>query len=194
VNARNLNRRVMTGPLPTGDSPPIDDTVRRAQRGDVAAFESLYRTHAPAIYALCRRMAADEHEAREFTQDAFVRAWERLTTFRGQSEIATWLHRLAVNTVLERMRADKRERARFDAEDVDLLSDVGAAFDERADARIDLQSALARLPRGARVAFVLHDIEGYSHDEVAELTGIAPGTARAQAWRARTALLNLLDR
>jgi RNA polymerase sigma-70 factor (ECF subfamily) len=183
----------MTGPLPSGDSPPIHDIVRRAQGGDVAAFETLYRAHAPAIYALCRRMAGDEREANEFTQDVFVRAWERLTTFRGRSALATWLHRLAVNTVLEQMRAAKRGDGRFDDEDVDLLSAPGDAFDVRVDARIDLAAALAHLPRGARVAFVLHDIEGYSHDEVAALTGTAPGTARAQAWRARNALLNLLD-
>ncbi|MGH7655272.1 MAG: RNA polymerase sigma factor [Gemmatimonadaceae bacterium] len=183
----------MTGPLSSDDTSPVDDVVRRAQAGDVAAFEMLYKAHAPAIYALCRRMAGDEREAREFTQDAFVRAWERLTTFRGQSAFATWLHRLAVNTVLEQVRSARREDGRFSDADVDLLSEAGGAFDARADARMDLDAALARLPRGARVAFVLHDIEGYSHDEVAALTGTAPGTARAQAWRARNALLNLLD-
>jgi RNA polymerase sigma-70 factor (ECF subfamily) len=194
VKARNLTRKVMPGPLPSDDASPIDDVVRRAQAGDVVAFEALYLTHAPAIYALCRRMAGDEREARDFAQDAFVRAWERLTTFRGQSAFATWLHRLAVNTVLEHVRSARREDGRFNDEDVDLLSRTDGAFDARADARMDLEAALARLPRGARVAFVLHDIEGYSHDEVAALTGTAPGTARAQAWRARNALLNLLDR
>ena len=123
-------------------------------------------------------------------QDVFVRAWERLASFRGQSALPTWLHRLAVNTVLEHLRGAKRDDARFDDGDVDLL---GGAFDAQMDARIDLDAALARLPRGARIAFVLHDIEGYSHEEVAELTGTAPGTARAQAWRARRALLNWLD-
>jgi RNA polymerase sigma-70 factor (ECF subfamily) len=180
----------MPGPSPSYDDAPIDDVVRRAQRGDVGAFESLYRKHAPPIYALCRRMSGDEREARELVQDVFVRAWERLASFRGQSAFATWLHRLAVNTVLEDVRGAKRDDARFDNGDVDLLGDaIGAQM----DARIDLDAALARLPHGARVAFVLHDIEGYSHEEVAELTGTAPGTARAQAWRARRALLKLLD-
>jgi RNA polymerase sigma-70 factor (ECF subfamily) len=180
----------MPGPSPSHDDAPIDDVVRRAQRGDVDAFESLYRRHAPPVYALCRRMAGDEREARELVQDVFVRAWERLANFRGQSAFATWLHRLAVNTVLERFRGAQRDESRFDDGDVDSLGDaIGAQM----DARIDLDAALARLPHGARVAFVLHDIEGYSHDEVAELTGTAPGTARAQAWRARRALLKLLD-
>src|ERR1019366_9643389 len=150
----------MPGPAPSKDDALIDDVVRRAQRGDVDACESLYRRHAPPVYALCRRMAGDEREARELVQDVFVRAWERLANFRGQSAFATWLHRLAVNTVLEQFRGAKRDDSRFDDGDVDSLGDaIGAQM----DARIDLDAALARLPHGARVAFVLHDIEGYSH-------------------------------
>jgi RNA polymerase sigma factor (sigma-70 family) len=180
----------MPGPSPSHDDSPFDEVVRRAQRGDVDAFETLYRTQLPPIYALCRRMCGDEREARELVQDVFVRAWERLASFKGQSALRTWLHRLAVNTVLEHFRGAKRDDARFDDADVDL---EGRGFGEQADARMDLDAALARLPHGARVAFVLNDIEGYSHEEVAELTGTAPGTARAQAWRARSALLKLLE-
>src|SRR5215470_7740374 len=95
----------------------IDEVVRRAQQGDVAAFESIYRTHAPPIHALCRRMIGDEREARDLVQDVFVRAWQRLPTFRGQSALATWLHRLAVNVVLEQMRSAKRDALRFIADD-----------------------------------------------------------------------------
>ena len=93
--------------------PAIDEVVRRAQHGDVEAFESIYRTHAPQIFALCRRMIGDEHEARDLVQDVFVRAWQRLPTFRGQSALATWMHRLAVNVVLEQMRSSRRDVARF---------------------------------------------------------------------------------
>ena len=174
---------------PSHDAAPMDEVVRRAQRGDVDAFETLYRAQLPPVYALCRRMCADETEARELVQDVFVRAWERLASFKGQSALRTWLHRLAVNTVLEHFRSTKRDDARFDDEDIDSL---GGDFEAQLNAQMDLDAALARLPHGARVAFVLHDIEGYSHDEVAELTGTAPGTARAQAWRARQALLKLL--
>jgi RNA polymerase sigma-70 factor (ECF subfamily) len=167
-----------------------DDVVARAQRGDVDAFETVYKMHVPAVYLLCRRMLGDEREARELVQDVFVRAWERLTTFKGQSSFATWLHRLAVNVVLEHLRRTKRDAARLTGDD---------AFAEfhghgiNSDARLDLDSALARLPDGARHVFVLHDIHGYSHDEIAELTGIAAGTARAQLFRARRALMRILE-
>jgi RNA polymerase sigma-70 factor (ECF subfamily) len=168
----------------------IDEVVRRAQQGDVEAFESIYRTHAPAIYALCRRMIGDERDARDLVQDVFVRAWQRLPTFRGQSALATWMHRLAVNVVLEQMRSTRRDVARFiDDADQDSFSARPTSPDER----MDLDRAINRLPAGARTVFVLHDIHGYSHDEIAQMTGIAAGTARAQLFRARRALMRLLD-
>jgi RNA polymerase sigma-70 factor (ECF subfamily) len=174
----------------TSDAGGIDDVVRRAQQGDVDAFALLYRSHAGAIYALCRRMSGDEREARELVQDVFVRAWERLTTFRGQSSLGTWLHRLGVNVVLERIRSTKRDAARLIEGDDSTLAP--RSTDAQIDAGIDLDAALVHLPSGARTVFVLHDIEGYSHDEIALMTGIAPGTARAQLWRARRALMKLL--
>jgi RNA polymerase sigma-70 factor (ECF subfamily) len=167
-----------------------DELVRRAQRGDVAAFEALYRIHAPAAHALCRRMLGDDDEARERLQDVFVRAWERLPSFRGESSLATWLHRLAVNVVLERLRAARREQSRrADASD-DAL---GRSLEDDIDARMDLESALATLAPGAREVFVLHDVYGYSHDEIASLVGIAPATARVQLWRARRSLMRILE-
>ena len=169
----------------------MDDLVRRAQAGDVAAFESLYRSHAVQILALCRRMARDDGDARELTQDVFVRAWERLTTFRGQSAFATWLHRLAVNVVLEWLRATRRDAGRLIVGDEETFGTRSNAGD--LDTRMDLDAALETLPGGARTVFVLHDVEGYSHDEIAQMTGIAPGTARAQLWRARRALMKLLS-
>ncbi len=174
----------------TRNSASVDDVVRRAQQGDVDAFETIYRASAPAVYALCRRMSGDEREARELVQDVFVRAWERLKTFRGQSALATWLHRLAVNVALERMRSTKRDAARLvDGDELILASpDPG----NHAETRMDLDTALTMLPAGARAVFVLH-LEGYSHDEIAQMTGIAAGTARAQLWRARRALSRLLD-
>jgi RNA polymerase sigma-70 factor, ECF subfamily len=168
---------------------PIDDVVRRAQAGDVDAFEALYRLHAPAVLTLCRRMSSDDARARELAQDVFVRAWERLTSFRGQSTLATWLHRLGVNVVLEQMRSSKREAMRM----IEGTDDHGShSTAGQLDARMDLDAALVRLPQGARVVFVMHDIEGYSHEEISAMTGIAAGTARAQLWRARRALMKML--
>jgi len=169
----------------------IDDVVRRAQQGDVEAFEVLYRTHATAVFALCRRMVGDDGQALELVQDVFVRAWERLTTFRGHSSLSTWLHRLGANVVLEHLRSSKRDALR-------LIEGDDATFGARSpagqmDARIDLDAALLQLPGGARTVFILYDIEGYSHDEIAQMIGIAAGTARAQLWRARRALMRLLD-
>jgi RNA polymerase sigma-70 factor (ECF subfamily) len=168
----------------------VDDVVRRAQTGDIEAFETLYRTHCAAIFALCRRMIGDEQAARDLVQDVFVRAWQRLPSFRGQSALGTWLHRLAVNVVLEQLRSTKRELARFIDDDGD---DSLPARPSSPDARIDLDRAVAKLPTGARTVFVLHDVHGYSHDEIAQMTGIAAGTARAQLFRARRALMRLLD-
>ncbi len=174
------------------DSGQMEGVVRRAQDGDVTAFEIVYRVYAPAIHALCRRMSNDEREANELVQDVFVRAWERLPSFRGESVLSTWMHRLAVNVVLERSRSSNRDAAR-------LIDDpAGMAFSARLpdrdlDAGMDIEAATARLPAGARIVFVLHDVEGYSHDEIASMTGIAAGTSRAQLFRARRALSKLLD-
>jgi RNA polymerase sigma-70 factor (ECF subfamily) len=170
----------------------LDDVVRRAQSGDVDAFEIIYRTHTAPIFALCRRMVQDEREALDLVQDIFVRAWERLTTFRGQSTLATWLHRLGVNVVLEHLRASRRDANRLITGDEESYG--AHAIGITVETRLDLNAALVRLPTGARTVFVLHDLEGYSHDEISQMTGIAPGTARAQLFRARRALMKLLDR
>jgi RNA polymerase sigma-70 factor (ECF subfamily) len=173
------------------ESARIADAVRRARQGDVTAFEIVYRAHATRIYALCRRMVGDDAVARDLVQDVFVRAWERLNTFREQSAFGTWLHRLGVNVVLEHIRSRKRDDARHTEAD-DSLASPGS-LSARLDTRMDIDTALARLPSGARTVFLLHDIEGYSHDEIAQMTGIAAGTTRAQLWRARRALMGLLD-
>lgn len=169
----------------------VADAVRKAQAGDVDAFGVLYRTHAPAVYALCRRMVHAEQDARDLVQDIFVRAWEKLATFRGESTLGTWLHRLGVNVILEHLRAARRDALRFVDDVADEVPARGAS-EARTDAAIDVAAALDRMPNGARVVLVLHDIEGYSHDEIAAMTGIAPGTSRAQLWRARRHLARIL--
>lgn len=175
------------------DAGALDDVVRRAQQGDVHAFESLYRANAPAVYALCRRMVGDEREARELVQDVFVRAWEKLRSFRGQSSLATWVHRLAVNVVLSRLRTTRRDALRMIDDDDDAVYG-SRTIDRQLDARMDIDAAVQRLPAGARTVFLLHDMQGYSHDEISQMTGIAAGTARAQLFRARRTLIRLLDR
>jgi RNA polymerase sigma-70 factor (ECF subfamily) len=169
---------------------PMPADVAAAAGGDRRAFERLYRLHVDRVYSLCTRMLGDRVVAEEVTQDVFVRVWEKLPQFRAESAFGTWLHRVAVNVVLEHLRSTKRDAARLiDSDDV---GNQPRAADVPADTTMDLDAALARLPAGARAVFVLH-LEGYSHDEIAELTGIAAGTARAQLWRARRALAKSLD-
>jgi RNA polymerase sigma-70 factor (ECF subfamily) len=144
------------------------------------------------IYALCLRLSADALLADELTQDVFVRAWEKLGTYRGESVFSTWLHRLAVNVVLEKRRSERRRTARvMVTDDASLLEGVGAS--PAPEVGMDLDRAIASLPKGARTVFVMHDVEGYRHDEIAELTGLAPGTCRAQLHRARRLLRETLE-
>ena len=188
--------RALVRPLVTANDVPVplaDDVVRRAQQGDVDAFERLYRMHAPAVHALARRMLGDDGAAREMVQDVFVRAWERLQSFRGESTFGTWLHRVGVNLILNQLRVARRDVARFTDDEGDDGVPTTGAPDNGVEARIDLDAAIARLPAGARMAFVLHDIEGYAHDEIAQMLGLAPGTIRAQLWRARRQLMRHLD-
>jgi RNA polymerase sigma-70 factor (ECF subfamily) len=173
-----------------------DGLVDRARRGDVDAFEQLYRRHAGRVYALCLRLAADPVVARELVQDTFVKAWEALPRFRAEASLATWLHRIAVNALLERRRGEKRRTSRVSLagdEEEDVRDIAGVVFAPDVATAIDLELAIGALPPGVRRAFVLHDVEGYTHEEIATMTGLAPGTARAQLWRARRRLMRLLD-
>ena len=170
----------------------MNELERRAQQGDRDAFEQLYRLHAGRVYALCLRLAGDAVEARRLAQDAFVRAWERLPGFRGDSAFSSWMHRLAVNVVLADRRAAVRRHRRV-AVDGDAAEAVGGAGDWTPE-RLDLERAIAALPPGARAVFVLFDIEGYGHEEIAAMTGIASGTSKAQLHRARRLLREALSR
>jgi RNA polymerase sigma-70 factor, ECF subfamily len=170
------------------------DSIRRAQVGDVDAFELLYREHAGRIYALCLRLkAGDSTDATELMQDVFIRAWRRLATFHGDSAFSSWLHRLAVNTMLENARSDNRRIARvLPMDDTSRLA--GAARSSGIDLKMDMEAAIASLPKGARLAFVLHDVEGYQHQEIAEQLGVSIGTVKAQLHRARRLLRERLER
>ena len=166
---------------------PPDDLVARAQAGDQTAFRDLYRQHVGRVYALCLRLTGNSGDAEERTQDVFVRLWDKLRTFRGESAFSSWLHRLVVNVVLnERRTTGRRERRVMPVEDSDDV--VGAQHAAPLHLNIDLERAIAELPEGAREVFVLFDIEGYAHAEIAELVGIAEGTSKAQLFRARQLL------
>jgi len=161
------------------------DYVQQAAGGDVRAFEHLYRTHLPRVHSLVRRMTGGR-DADEITQDVFVRVWQKLGTFRGDSAFGTWLHRLAVNVVIERFRADATRRQRL--HDGEAIFETLAAPVRLRDVSLDFETALERLPDGAREIFVLHDVEGYKHHEIGTLLGISPGTSKAQLHRARMML------
>lgn len=188
-------------PSPPPDRDAERALVDRARAGDVGAFEALYRANVARVFALALRLTADRRDATELTQDVFVQAWQRLTTFRGDAAFATWLHRIAVNSLFMRARGDRRRAARIHSEADEPLHDERAAPFDEGHARVvdveqvvDLERAIATLPPGARRVFVLHDVLGYRHDEIARLTGLAEGTLRAQLHRARKLLMEALDR
>jgi len=168
----------------------IDPDVALATGGDSSAFERVYRTHVARIHSLTRRMLGPS-EADEVTQDIFVRAWQKLGQFRGEAAFGTWLHRLAINVVIERRRsfAIQRSRVSDDETAIDLVPTAPA----RSDLRLDFESAIAQLPPGAREIFVLHDVEGHKHREIAELLDITSGTSKRQLHRARMLMRRYLS-
>ena len=179
----------------TPDGDGVAALVQRAQAGERTAFDALYAACVERVYAVCLRLCADRGVAERLTQDTFVRAWQRLGSFRGEAAFTTWLHRIAVNVVLNDGRAERRRAARVEvAGDGGHIAGTGAGSRADPEARVDLERAVATLPAGARTVLVLHDVEGYRHDEIARMLGIAPGTAKAQLHRARTLLRRMLDR
>jgi RNA polymerase sigma-70 factor (ECF subfamily) len=175
--------------------------IRLAQRGDAAAFECIYRLHSRRVYALCLRMVGNTTEAEDLTQEAFLQLFRKIHTFRGESAFSTWLHRLSVNIVLMRLRKKSllqtsleeiiepdeemgEPRMEFGAPDLLLTGSID---------RINLQRAIDQLPLGYKAAFVLHDIEGYEHHEVAEIMGCSAGNSKSQLHKARIRLRELLQ-
>jgi RNA polymerase sigma-70 factor, ECF subfamily len=166
--------------------------VERARGGDAAALEVLYRAHSGRVFAVCYRMAGDGELAEEWAQDAWVRAWERLDSFRGESAFTTWLHRLTVNLILDRRRSDARRRERIErAGEVARMEEEGRSNPSPGE-RMDLERAIATLPDGARTVFLLYDVEGFKHREIADRLGVAEGTVKAQLHRARRMLREAL--
>lgn len=160
--------------------------VERAREGDKSAFECLYNDNVDAIRGLCVRLTADVVLGDELCQRTFIRAWQQLPKFRGESGLSTWLHRIAVTQTLMEQRSDSRRRGR-------VLPMPTTTVNLRGEL-LDLERAIATLPTGARTVFVLHDVEGYRHAEVADLLGITVGTCKGQLHRARRLLRLELNR
>ena len=187
-------RRTEAGEIPESES------IRLAQQGDAAAFERLYRLHSRRVYALCLRMVGNTAEAEDLTQEAFLQLFRKISTFRGESAFSTWLHRLAVNVVLMRLR--KKSGTEASLEEITEPDEEGSARrdfgtpDLRLSGSIDrvnLQRAVEQLPPGYKAIFVLHDVQGYEHNEIAGIMGCSVGNSKSQLHKARTRLRELLQ-
>jgi RNA polymerase sigma-70 factor, ECF subfamily len=175
------------------------DAIERAKRGDAQAFQDLYDKHKRRVYSLCLRMTANTAEAEDLTQEAFLQLYRKIGTFRGESAFSTWLHRLSVNVVLMHLRKkslpavsleettqggeDDTPKKDFGAEDLALAGSID---------RLQLQRAVDDLPPGYRMIFVLHDVEGYEHNEIASIVGCSIGNSKSQLHKARMKLRDLL--
>jgi RNA polymerase sigma-70 factor, ECF subfamily len=165
--------------------------VRQAQSGDLVAFERLYRDNERKVFGLCFRLSGGPELAEELTQEVFVRAWRKLASFRGESAFSSWLYPLTVNVALSERRSRRRRDARIVATE-DPASLERAPRTPAPEAGFDLEKAMAALPPGARAVFVLHDVEGRTHEEIGKLLGLAAGTSKAQLHRARRLLREAL--
>ena len=183
-------------------STQLDATIRRAQRGDAAAFEHLYRQHSRRVYGLCLRMVSDPFEAEDLAQEAFLQLFRKIHTFRGESAFSSWLHRLTANVVLMSFRKKKAhltsldEISRVNDDDSGQKLEIGETdlrlagmFD-----RVNLQSAIESLPEGYKRMFLLHDLHGYEHNEIAEILACSVGNSKSQVHKARKRLREVLRR
>jgi RNA polymerase sigma-70 factor (ECF subfamily) len=167
------------------------ELIEQAKRGDGGAVRALYQRHARRVYAVVRRMAGDDTLAEDWAQDAWLRAIRALPTFRGDSAFTTWLHRIAVNSALHGKRSRDRRVGREEPIDEQALATRPRGDD--ALLRMKLEKAMERLPEGMRRVLVLHDVEGYTHDEIAEMLGVNPGTCKSQLFKARARMRELLS-
>jgi RNA polymerase sigma-70 factor (ECF subfamily) len=182
------------------DSSPMSDAIRLAQQGDAGAFETLYQEHSRRVYALCLRMLRDPIEAEDLVQDVFLLLFRKIHTFRGESAFSTWLHRLAANLVLMRLRKKSPPSVSIEAAadlDDEISSpaiDIGTSdlFLEGSIDRVTLDRCIERLPAGYRAMFVLHDVQGYQHKEIAQMVGRSIGVSKSQVHKARMRLRQML--
>jgi RNA polymerase sigma-70 factor, ECF subfamily len=177
------------------------DAIRLAQSGDGAAFEQLYQLHSRRVYALCLRMVGNPSDAEDLMQEAFLQLFRKIGTFRGESAFSTWLHRMTVNVVLMRLRkkslpaASLEETTEPDEETGGPRKDIGAPDLRLSGAvdRVNLERSIEKLPPGYRTVFVLHDVQGFEHNEIAGIMGCSVGNSKSQLHKARTRLRELLQ-
>jgi RNA polymerase sigma-70 factor, ECF subfamily len=177
------------------------EAIRLAQAGNAAAFEFLYQLHGRRVYALCLRMVGNPADAEDLMQEAFLQLFRKIGTFRGESAFSTWLHRMTVNVVLMRLRKKSlptdslEETLEPDAENSGPKRDVGAPDLRLSGAvdRVNLERSIEKLPPGYRTVFVLHDVQGYEHNEIANIMGCSVGNSKSQLHKARTRLRELLQ-
>jgi RNA polymerase sigma-70 factor (ECF subfamily) len=178
---------------------PLREVIRQAHHGDTAAFDAIYRLHSKFVYSLCLRMLRDPFEAEDLTQETFVLVLRKIHTFRGESAFSSWLYRLATNLVLMRFRKKTPESASLKEADEaakggDLQSEIGGLDPQLSGLfdRLNIQAAVDLLPAGCKTTFILHDVEGYQHKEIAGILGCSVGNSKAQLHRARTRLRKML--
>lgn len=176
------------------------EAIRRAQEGDAGAFEVLYKLHSRRVYSLCLRMVKNTAEAEDLTQQAFLRLFQKIGTFRGDSSFSTWLHRVAVNVVLMHLRRAKPPEVPIDApENADAAENVshgiwsGNTMIRSGIQRLNIMRAIRKLPAGYKQMFLLHDVIGYKHIEIAELLGCTMGSSKSQLHKARKRMRDLLQ-
>ncbi|HXE35651.1 MAG TPA: sigma-70 family RNA polymerase sigma factor [Verrucomicrobiae bacterium] len=177
------------------------EAIRLAQAGDATAFEHLYQLHSRRVYALCLRMVGNPSDAEDLMQEAFLQLFRKIGTFRGESAFSTWLHRMTVNVVLMRLRkkslpaASLEETTEPDEETGGPRKDIGAPDLRLSGAvdRVNLERSIEKLPPGYRTVFVLHDVQGFEHNEIAGIMGCSVGNSKSQLHKARTRLRELLQ-
>jgi RNA polymerase sigma-70 factor, ECF subfamily len=178
-----------------------EDTIRLAQAGNAAAFERLYRQYSRRVYSLCLRTAKNDREAEDLTQEAFLLVFRKIHTFRGESKFSTWLHRLTVNVVLMRLRRKRHPEASLESTLESSKGDSSPHMElGRPDIRLsgvidhmNLTRAIEQLPDGYKKMFILHDVEGYEHHEIARILGCSAGNSKSQLYKARVRLRELLQ-
>jgi RNA polymerase sigma-70 factor, ECF subfamily len=166
------------------------ELIEHARQGDGNAVRALYQRHAARVYAVVRRLAGDDALAEDWAQEAWVRALRALPGFRGESQFTTWLHRIAVNSALHGRRTRERRTGR--EEPVEAAEASHPPEGDRTLLRMRLEKAMERLPEGMRRVLVLHDVEGYTHEEIGAMLGVNPGTCKSQLFKARARMRGLL--